>query len=117
MLFDNVWVNNIDGPTKANTYAIFGTNSSSNNSAELGIGPSEFKFIFDATADNSSELVNYSLNIASYGIQLLTPNLTLIQSEIDTGVPSWVLPASIGGGVTIIAIVGGVIIYKKKHPV
>lgn len=114
LFFDNVWQNN-NGPAKANTYALFDSNS--NDSAELGIAPSKFKFVFVAQADNSSELVEYRLNIASYGVQLLTPNLTLIPSSIDTGVPSWVLPTSIGGGVTIIAIVGGVIIYKKKHPV
>ncbi|MHA1718112.1 MAG: hypothetical protein ACTSWX_08855 [Promethearchaeota archaeon] len=114
LFFDNVWLNN-NGPVKANTYSLL--NGNSNDSTELGIGPSEFKLKFVAQADNSSELVTYRLNIASYRVQLLTPNLTLIPSHFETGVPSWVLPASIGGGVTIIAIITGVIIYKKKHPV
>ena len=114
LFFNNVWTDNT-GPAKPNTYALF--DSHSNDSAELGIGPSQFKFVFVAQADNSSELVTYRLNIASYGVQVLSPNLSLIPSNFETGVPSWVLPASIGGGITIIAIVGGRVIYKKKHPV
>ncbi len=113
IIFDNVWINN-NGPVKANAYALFDSNS--NDSAELGIAPSNFKFIFVVQADNASEFVEYRLNIASYGVQLLSPNLTFTHSPVDSKVPSWVLPVSIGGGVVIIAIVGGGILYKKKHP-
>ncbi|MHA1672808.1 MAG: hypothetical protein ACTSYI_04215 [Promethearchaeota archaeon] len=115
LLFDNVWTD-IDTLAKANVYNGLFVGSSSNNSAELGIAPSTFKLVFEANAFNTSELVEFRLNIASYGIQLLTPNLTLVESTVATGVPSWVLPTSIGGGVAIIAIVGGVVVYKKKHP-
>ncbi len=113
LLFDNVWTDN-SGPVESNVYPLFDSNS--NDSAEMGIAPSSFKLVFIAQADNVSENVDFRLNIASYGVQLLTPNLTLVESSIDTGVPSWVLPTSIGGGVLIIAVVGGVVVYKKKHP-
>lgn len=115
LIFDNIWLDNT-GPVMSNVYPLFSGNV--NDSIELGIAPSSFKFIFVAADVNTSEYVQYRLNIASYGVQLLTPNLTLSSTQDDvTKVPSWVLPVSIGGGVAIIAIIGGVVVYKKKNPI
>ncbi|WP_371806005.1 hypothetical protein [Candidatus Lokiarchaeum ossiferum] len=118
LLFDNVWINNV-GVVKNNYIALSSLFSSElNDSIELGIGPSQFKIMFTANADNSSESVDYQLNIISFGVQLLTPNMTIVSETAGTtGVPKWVLPVSIGGGVAIIAIIGGVVVYKKKNPI
>ena len=119
LMFDNIWVDNL-GPASptgwTNLYALL--SGANNNSVERGIGPSSFRVKIDATAAFATELIRFKLNIATYRIQVLQPNVTLAPiPEGVSKVPSWVLPTSIGGGVAIIAIIGGVVIYKKKNPI
>ena len=114
LIFDNVWTSNAV-PSMANIISLMSGNH--NDSRELGIAPANFKIKIDIDELTSTELIRYKLNVASYNIQVLTPNATFVPPFESTGVPSWVLPVSIGGGVTIIAIIGGIAIYKKKNPI
>jgi hypothetical protein len=118
--YDNVWTAN-NGPATAEMSGNWADTSDGNGTYEQGIYPSEFKLVLWLPTSNPVNLTYFWLTIGRNNVSVLiapVPASTLPSPPTPPpeGLPEWVLPVAIGGGVALIVVIG-VVVYKKKNPI
>lgn len=115
-IFVNNWIWNLY-PNMNNRF-LMNSSITLNQTRVMGVPLSTFFILLRPTASNALWLVDVKLNVANYSVGLLMISSAKYAEVFDTKMPlpTWVLPVAIGGGVAVIAVIVGFVIYKKRHP-
>ncbi|MHA1610847.1 MAG: hypothetical protein ACTSYU_02245 [Promethearchaeota archaeon] len=112
ILMDNPWQYEY-GPAYPNLITLVPGLSQPDYFIEYGVAVDAFG-LFIQLYDPDSDNIIIELEISKMNCTILYSPGISDDYQSDLG---WILPASIGGGVAIIVVIGGIILYKKRHPI